>query len=100
MPLGLIAGEALTNALKHAFPEGRDGRVRLVLRAAGGGLMRLCVEDDGVGMLAERREGSLGLRLIEMFARQIKGRAAMENRTGGEGTVVTVTFPDPNTSPG
>ena len=34
VPLGLIAGEALTNALKHAFPEGRGGRVRLVLRAA------------------------------------------------------------------
>ncbi len=100
VPLGLIAGEALTNALKHAFPEGRGGRVRLVLRAAGGGLMRLCIEDDGVGLPAERREGSLGLRLIEMFARQIKGRAAMETRSSGEGTVVAVTFPDPNTSPG
>ena len=62
--------------------------------------MRLCVEDDGVGLPAERRKGSLGLRLIEMFARQIKGRAAMENRTSGEGTAVTVTFPDPNTAPG
>jgi hypothetical protein len=35
-----------------------------------------------------------------MFARQIKGRAAMGNRTSGEGTAVAVTFPDPNTSPG
>ncbi len=68
VPLGLIAGEALTNALKHAFPEGREGRVRVVLRVVGGGLMRLCVEDDGVGLPAERRGGSLGLRLIEMFA--------------------------------
>ena len=72
----------------------------MVLRVQGGGLMRLCIEDDGVGMPAERRQGSLGLPLIEMFARQIKGRAAMEDRTGGEGTVVTVTFPDPNTAPG
>ncbi len=47
--------------------------------------MRLCVEDDGVGLPAERQEGSLGLPLIEMFARQIKGRAAMENRTDGGG---------------
>jgi two-component sensor histidine kinase len=85
VPLGLIAGEALTNAIKHAFPEGCGGRVRLVLRAVGDGLMRLCVEDDGAGLPAERREGSLGLRLIEMFARQIKGRAAMENRIGGGG---------------
>ena len=74
--------------------------MRLVLRAPGGGLMRLCVEDDGVGLPAGRRGGSLRLRLIEMLAPQIKGRAAMENRTSGKGTVVTVTFPDPNAPPG
>ena len=100
MPLGLVAGDALTNALKHAFPEGREGRVRVVLRAVGGGLMRLCVEDDGVGLPAERRGGSLGLRLIEMFAPQIKSKVTMENRPDGDGTVVAVTFPDPNTAPG
>jgi two-component sensor histidine kinase len=96
IPLGLIAGEALTNALKHAFPEGRGGRVRVELHANGGGMMRLCVEDDGVGMPAARREGSLGLRLIEMFAKQVKGRAAMEAGRGGQGTAVIVIFPDPN----
>jgi two-component sensor histidine kinase len=96
VPLGLIAGEALTNALKHAFPEGRSGRVRVELRADGGGMVRLLVEDDGAGMPAERRAGSLGLRLIEMFAKQVKGRAAMEAGRGGRGTAVAVTFPDPN----
>jgi PAS domain S-box-containing protein len=100
VPLGLIAGEALTNALKHAFPEGRAGRVRVELRANGGGTMRLLVEDDGEGMPAERRAGSLGLRLIEMFAKQVKGRAAMEAGRGGRGTAVAVTFPDPNATPG
>ena len=100
VPLGLIAGEALTNALKHAFPEGRAGRVRVELRAVGGGLVRLLVEDDGEGMPAERREGSLGLRLVEMFAKQVKGRAAMEAGRGGRGTAVVVTFPDPDAAPG
>ena len=99
VPLGLIAGEALTNALKYAFPEGREGRVRIVLRSVGGGLMRLCIEDDGVGLPAKRREGSLGLRLIDMFAKQIKGKATMENRRDGKGAVVAITFPDPDTSP-
>ena len=96
VPLGLIAGEALTNALKHAFPDGREGRVRVELRAVGGGLVRLLVEDDGAGMPAERREGSLGLRLVEMFAKQVKGRAAVEAGRGGRGTAVAVTFPDPD----
>lgn len=95
VPLGLIVGEAVTNAFKHAFPEDRRGRVRVELRADGAGLMRLLVEDDGVGMSAERRTGSLGLRLIEMFAKQVKGRAAMEVGRGGQGTAVVVTFPDP-----
>ncbi len=98
-PLGLLDGEAVTNALKHAFPEGREGRVRVGLRAEGGGTMRLLVEDDGIGMPAERRTGSLGLRLIEMFAKQVKGRAAMEAGRGGQGSAVVVIFPDPNHSP-
>jgi PAS domain S-box-containing protein len=96
VPLGLIAGEALTNALKHAFPGGRAGRVRVELRAVGDGTMRLLVEDDGAGLPAERRAGSLGLRLVEMFAKQVKGGAAMEAGRGGRGTAVVVTFPDPN----
>ena len=100
VPLGLIAGEALTNALEHAFPEGREGVVRVGLRANGGGTMRLLVEDDGAGMPAERRAGSLGLRLVEMFAKQVKGRAAVEAGRGGQGTAVVVTFPDPNDAPG
>jgi PAS domain S-box-containing protein len=100
VPLGLIVGEAVTNALKHAFPEGRAGRVWVELRAIDGGLMRLLVEDDGRGMPAERRTGSLGLRLVEMFAKQVKGRAVMEAGRGGQGTAVVVTFPDPDGTPG
>jgi PAS domain S-box-containing protein len=99
VPLGLIVGEAVTNAFKHAFPDGRDGRVRIALRADGAGLICLIVEDDGVGISAEPRTGSLGLRLIEMFAKQVKGRAAMEAGRSGQGTTVTVVFPDPNATP-
>ena len=101
VPLGLIVGETVTNALKHAFPEERDGgRVRVELRANGGGLMRLRIGDNGIGMPAERRVGSLGLRLIEMLAKQVKGRAAMEAGRDGQGTTVVVIFPDPNHPPG
>jgi two-component sensor histidine kinase len=96
VPLGLIVGEAVTNALKHAFSEGREGKIRVELRAVNPGTMRLLIEDNGVGMAPERRAGSLGLRLIEMFAKQVKGRAMMEAGSGGQGTAVIVTFPDPN----
>lgn len=48
--------------------------------------MVLRIEDDGIGMPFERREGSLGLRLIEMFTRQINGQVVMEGASGGDGT--------------
>ena len=87
---------AMTNAMRHAFPEGRKGRVRVKLHAKGGGLMTLIVEDDGIGMPPKRRAGSLGLRLIEMFGRQTNGKVVMEGGSGGDGTKVLVTFPTPN----
>jgi two-component sensor histidine kinase len=62
--------------------------------------MRLCVEDDGVGLPKTRRAGSLGLRLVEMLARQIKGTAAVERGRSGAGTAVILIFSDPNATPG
>ncbi len=100
VPLGLIVGEALTNAFKHAFPDGRRGPVVVRVGAHGGGRMRLCVEDDGVGLPKTRRAGSLGLRLVEMLARQIKGTAAVERGRSGAGTAVILIFSDPNATPG
>jgi hypothetical protein len=35
-----------------------------------------------------------------MFAKQVKGRAAVEAGRGGQGTAVAVTFSDPNATPG
>ncbi|HYC05632.1 MAG TPA: histidine kinase dimerization/phosphoacceptor domain -containing protein [Azospirillaceae bacterium] len=94
IPLGLIVGEALTNAIKHAFPGGRAGRIAIRLHGAGSGAMRLLIEDDGVGMPDKHRQGPLGMELIRTFAQQIRGTASVEpGRLGG--TCVAVTFPAP-----
>ena len=102
--LGLIVGETLTNALKYAFPEGRAGRVRVDLRAVGGGRMRLRVADDGVGMMSAAAAGrakgrSLGLQLVEALAKRVRGEMVVTAGPGGAGTVVVVTFPAPNGLP-
>lgn len=89
--LGLIAGEAITNAMKHAFPNGRRGRIVITFGSAGG-LMRLVVEDDGIGLQAASRPDALGLKLIDMFANRIRGTATIgPGRKGG--TSVAVAFP-------
>ncbi len=96
VPLGLIVGEALANSFKHAFPDGRNGRICIRMWVQRDGTMQLQVEDDGVGMPVERRSGSLGLGLIERFAQRVKGEATFSNRSDANGTVVTVIFPNPD----
>lgn len=81
---GLVVNELVTNAFKHAFPEGSGGEIRIELQAADHELV-LIVADDGVGMpedfdLANVR--SLGLQLVPLFVDQIGGRFAIEPRPG------------------
>ncbi|HYC03506.1 MAG TPA: histidine kinase dimerization/phosphoacceptor domain -containing protein [Azospirillaceae bacterium] len=89
IPLGMIAGELITNAFKHAFPAGRRGRVAVRLQRAGE-LVRLTVADDGAGMpdAAGRREG-VGSQLVRSLVRQVDGTLTLDN---GPGTSVTVAF--------
>ena len=90
IPLALIVNEAVTNALKYAFPDGRTGRVAVTFRYTSDSVLRLVVADDGVGLPARRRTGSLGLTLVESLAGQIGGRAVIAS---GKGTTVTVSVP-------
>ncbi|WP_084536860.1 PAS domain-containing sensor histidine kinase [Azospirillum halopraeferens] len=90
LPLALIVNEVVSNALKYAFPQGRRGRICVELRCAPQNMYHLTIRDDGVGMPAKRRENSLGLKLVDMFAEQIGGSAIIKNEGG---TIVTVIFP-------
>jgi len=95
IPCGLILNELITNALKHAFPDGRSGTVRVELVPFGAGGLRLLVRDDGVGLpagLDVHRPASLGLQLVQMLAKQL--HAALEVEVA-EGTHVRLTVPGP-----
>jgi len=52
IPCGLALNELITNALKHAFPSGRRGTIRVELSKREEGMLRLVVKDDGVGLPA------------------------------------------------
>jgi PAS domain S-box-containing protein len=87
--VALIAGEAITNALKHAFPDKRRGAVRVGLHHEGDDVL-LSIEDNGVGLPATRRPGSMGMRLIEGMARSLNGTLTIE---GDRRTRIAVRFP-------
>ncbi|HXG82048.1 MAG TPA: sensor histidine kinase [Sphingomicrobium sp.] len=82
--LSILVNELVTNALKHAFPDDRQGVVKVSLKRAGQGL-ELTVADDGVGIAnGGRGKGSrLGNRLIDMFTNQLAGKHEVESRNGG-----------------
>jgi two-component sensor histidine kinase len=93
LPCGLLVNEVITNALKHAFPEGRGGEVRIVLRERQPGAAGLELSDDGVGLpegLDWATSRSLGLRLIRELARQLSATLDIES---ARGTKVRLTFP-------
>jgi two-component sensor histidine kinase len=70
VPLGLILNELLCNALKHAFPAGRRGTIRIAVGEGG-----VSVSDDGVGMPREAAARStLGLELVRLLTGQLRGR--------------------------
>ena len=98
-PIGLIVAELISNCLKHGFPAGRSGEVSLDLQpVAGTSRWHLRIRDDGVGLAAdytERRNASLGLKLVEDLSRQCGGVLAVET-DAATGTVFTVTFSPDN----
>jgi two-component sensor histidine kinase len=90
-PVGMIVSEAISNALKHAFPRGREGAVWIRLSEAGG-RVTLNVRDNGVGMPDSVGDRHSGRGLIETLARQLGGSARLgsANFSGAE---VSVWFP-------
>ncbi len=71
VPIGLILNELLSNALRHAYPAGTRGTVRVGFRADEGAAW-LWVADDGPGPAQPLRHG-LGLRLSKALAEQVRG---------------------------
>lgn len=93
IPCGLLLNEILTNSMKHAYPEGRSGCIRIELGLAGDGRCRLVASDDGVGMPADfddRRSSSLGATLIERLVAQIGG--SMRRTNANPGTSYLIEF--------
>ena len=76
VPLALVVTEAVSNAVKYAFPAGREGNVWVRLSTEGD-TAELEVRDDGIGIPAGRVEteagtrDGIGLQLIRGFSRQL-----------------------------
>jgi PAS domain S-box-containing protein len=90
LPCGFILNELHTNAVTHAFPEGRSGMVTIELRSAPHGVVMLRVTDTGIGMPATfdiHQPTRLGWQLVNLLTKQLHGVITLEQ---GQGTRITV----------
>ena len=91
IPCGLIINELVTNSLKHAFPEGRNGRIFIEFHRENNNY-KLVVGDNGKGLPTDfdiQKTETLGLKLITTLVGQIDGMFDL-NRIGG--TMFTIAF--------
>jgi two-component sensor histidine kinase len=84
LPLGLIVNEVVSNAFKHAFPDGRAGQVGVSLeRPLAGKEATLAIADTGVGMGETPSGGQgLGTRLIAALVAQLEAKSTMTRDNG------------------
>ena len=95
VPCGLMVSELVSNALKHAFPEGRMGAITVQLGPEPEGMLRLEVSDTGVGLppdFESRRGKSLGIQLVFNLARQLRGTVEVQPAPS-PGARVAIRFP-------
>lgn len=93
-PLALIVNELVTNSLKHAFPGGKSGEIRIELHEVGdkgsasrAPMYELVVADNGIGLTAGfnlQSQKSLGMYLISILVKQLQATLAIESVQGAE----------------
>lgn len=93
VPLGLILNEAITNAIKYAFPDNRQGTITISMEQEEDDHLLLAIADDGRGLppgfnIAGSR--SLGMSLIQGLTKQLNGSFVMKSE---KGVAVIIRFP-------
>ena len=86
VPCGLVLNEIITNAFKHAFPDGRFGCIEVTARRLENKGLEIRVSDSGIGLppgFDPESDGFLGMMLIQSLVKmQLKGRLEINSHNG------------------
>jgi PAS domain S-box-containing protein len=89
-PLGLILNEIFTNSIKHAYSNGRSGRL-VLMASKSGECASIAISDDGPGREVAKATPGFGETLIKRLARQVGAEVKWQELKPG--TLVVVKFP-------
>lgn len=85
IPCGLILNELMSNALKHAFHNDREGTLEVILRRGSDHIVELTVADDGVGLPLHfdlQSPKSMGLEVVTLLTSQLEARLDVSRANG------------------
>jgi len=97
IPCGLIINELVSNALRHAFPDNRTGKLTVRLTRDEKGIHTLSVADDGVGIPEDvefAKVPTLGLYLVNLLTEQLRGRVEVDRSQGTRVAIHFESLPD------
>lgn len=81
--IGMIVSELTSNSLKYAFKQTKNPSIKIELKQSDTQNYELIYSDNGVGLPENyNKTNKLGMRLIDIFSRQIKGSYVFENQNG------------------
>ena len=89
--VALLLTELMTNAAKHAYPEGRQGHVTVRLVRADEETVRLAVQDQGEGLPTAfdiERSGGLGLKIVRALLTQTGATLSIHRHQPGSEFVI------------
>ncbi|MDO1449693.1 histidine kinase dimerization/phosphoacceptor domain -containing protein [Rhodocytophaga aerolata] len=93
VPIGLILNEAITNAVKYAFPHGITGTIAISITRSADDWLMLSVADNGIGLPPDfsiKTVNSLGMKLMRGLSEDLGARFSIES---SQGTKITMNFP-------
>lgn len=96
IPCGLIINELVSNSLKYAFPDNRNGEICITFQKSESGQLILTISDNGIGLpsnLDFRNTKSLGLQLVCRLTKQLEGTIELSRNPGTE---FKISFACPN----
>ncbi len=97
IPLGLVLNEAITNSIKYAFPDNKEGIIQITFKYASENHLLLTVKDNGIGLprgFNIENSGSMGMKLMLGLSEDIDGKFAIIDHDGTEIKLEFIYDPD------
>lgn len=89
LTLGLVINELVINSYKYAFENVENGKIKVRFEKKGKHILR--VSDNGIGYAEDfnfEKSSSLGINLVKILAKQLKGDVLFENKKGASCTLI------------